>query len=118
MILRAVTVFCLVTGLLAPDVMALSVKTEGPSPCGHQMCICCHGESRDGGMVCPRNTSRESSTMKACEDDTKAGSSPSVYLFETPMVLESQVALVPSWIPSNCRIRPWVSIPDFPPPRS
>ena len=116
--MRIELVSSLLLALLVPDVVALTVKDDGLPPCGHKLCTCCHGDAPEGNMLCARSSSRESSAIKACEDDSESAPSQSVYLLETPMALESEVALVTNWIPSSCTIRPWASTPDFPPPRS
>ena len=115
---KALAVSSLLLALLVPDVMALTLKSGSLPPCGHELCTCCHGDTPEGNMLCPRSSSRESPAMKACGDDSEAGSSQTIYVFETPMVFDSSIAFVTQLAPDSRLTRSWTSLPDFPPPRS
>ena len=69
-------------------------------------------------MVCPRTSSSELPALEACGDDSEAGPSRALYVFETSMGIHSVVSRVAPLVPVSPLLHSWTSIPDPPPPRS
>ena len=113
--MRAGVVFCALTALFAPDLMALTSIMDSATPCGHRVCTCCHGEVRVEGGACSSHTL---TMIEGCEDEAKTGPSQAVYLLEAPTDLASFVILVSRVIPLHDNTLPWMSPPDSPPPRT